>query len=137
MRIMLACLMSILTTSALRADFTAQQQGCTSSAKLGPLTLKHCDVSFAKTPKYVTVMWDSMPYQTQLKFLSSTAIADIAQALALDWGAQRYPVAKVFRVVMVEVKERDSYGLPRWDQLKVLQRFEFKKSSKKQRSSKK
>lgn len=95
---------------------------CTVTAQAGPIVVKACDLYFSKHKDTVFVLWDALPYRGALAPIGDNALTRTAQGLVEGPGLARYPGVTSFRVAVAEVTDRDAYGLPRWDTIKILLR---------------
>jgi hypothetical protein len=118
-------LRGILVLSLLLPAFLAAYEGSGATAstvtvQAGPIAVKTGDFFFKKRKDDIFILWDAFPYQNALAPFGPDALSLTAQGLVGGPGLARYPTATRFRVTVVEVKDRDSYGLPRWDTIKIL-----------------
>jgi hypothetical protein len=116
----------VLSSSAMAAnEGSSSPSTCTITAQAGPILVKACDLYFSKHKDVVFVLWDSLPYRGALAAAGDGALTRTAQGLVEGPGVARYPAAAAFRVAVAEVTDRDAYGLPRWDTIKMLLRNSY------------
>lgn len=81
------------------------------------------DAIFTQKKGYVHLMFDAFPYAAQIKAAHLTSLSSVAQALVEGEGLKKFTAEKHYKIDVVEVLERDEYGLPRWDQVKLKEGF--------------
>ena len=115
-----AILLSVfmLATGGVRADVTA-----TASVQAGPLTLNLKDVIFTQKKGYVHVLLDAWPYAAQISAQGLSSLSSVAEALLSTEGMKRFPKEKNFKLDVVELSQRDDYGAPRWELVKLKERY--------------
>lgn len=94
---------------------------CTATAQAGPVRVKLCDLYFEKKAHGIFLMWDATTYQSSLP--GPGDLTRSAVALLQGPGRKDYPGARNFEMAVVQVTERDNYGMPRWDTIKILLRL--------------
>jgi hypothetical protein len=121
-------LLFTLLACGLHADPSplAQRASCTITAQAAGLEVRLCDLSFSSHQKdKATMLWDTASNKQALSALAPEALSTAAEALVRGQALLRYPKVKLVVALVVEATERDSYGLPRWDTMKILKRLEF------------
>jgi hypothetical protein len=100
----------------------------TDTVKLGSLSIKAADVSLTQKTTYVHVLFDAFPYRDDLQLDSPVPkhLEPVVKALVVGFVLKRLPATKLVKVDVVEFTERDEYGAPRWDTIKLLAKFEVK-----------
>jgi hypothetical protein len=125
--LVVAALFGIL--GSLRADGLGAQDesaSCSATVQAKDLSIRVCDFAFSKhDSEHVTLLWDSAPLQAQSLHLAPEAISFCAAAILRAEGLKRFPKAKSFKVVVAEVQDRDSYGLPQWSSMKIVKKIQF------------
>lgn len=124
MRAMMLSLLWLLPTDPVRAEGDPNSY-CGITLSAGALEIRRCDLSFARQKDRVIVLFDVFPYKARLASKGENALEDLARSLAEGPAREKYPDARQYRVAIAEVAERDVYGLPRWDTLKMVLRRTF------------
>jgi hypothetical protein len=107
----------------------SQAQQLTWTTQVLDLTVMKADILASKKQGYGHVLWDAFPLREELK-AKPVSLSAAAQALALGPGLAKMPEATRFKIDIVEFPERDDYGAPRWESIKVLGKFEVSKAGK-------
>lgn len=97
--------------------------------KLAGLDVKSSDWTFTPKDGYVHAILDLIPYKEAMA-KSGLKQEKLAQALLDGPLAEKYPDAVKVKLVLLEYPERDNYGAPRWDKVKVVARYEASKKKK-------
>jgi len=105
---------------------TIQPSAVTWTTQVLSLTVMKADILASKKQGYGHVLWDAFPVKEQLK-AEPLSLSAAAEALALGPGLAKMPEATRFKVDIVEFPERDDYGAPRWESIRVLAKFEVSK----------
>ena len=126
MRVALVLALSLLLPHCLAAyEDYGFSRACTVTAQAGPIRVKVCDLYFEKQADGVFLMWDATSYQDLLAPYGPDSLSKSAQALVEGPGRADYPKAKRFKVAVIKVTDRDTYGMPRWDTIKFLLRLSY------------
>jgi hypothetical protein len=70
---------------------------------------------------YVYVLFDAFPYRDRL---SGVDLSRLAEVLLNEIVLKSYAKAEKIKLDVVEYSEKDSYGVPRFDTVKILGKFE-------------
>lgn len=89
----------------------------------GALRVSLDDAIFTQKKGYVHLLIDVFPNRAQVKSAHLANLSSTAEALVKSEGMKRFPKEKHFKVDVVEILERDEYGAPRWDQVKLLESY--------------
>ena len=96
----------------------------TNTVKVAGIEVAHDQILITPKPGYVHMIWDAFPNHAAIQ---NAGKAFNFEAAALDLakgpGLAASPGAKVFKVDIMELSEKDSYGNPQWDKVSFLGRF--------------
>lgn len=98
----------------------------TNTVKVAGIEVAHDQILITPKTGYVHMIWDVFPKHAAIqtagkKFNFEAAALDLVKGP----GLASNPEAKVFKVDIMELSEKDSYGNPQWDKVQFLSRFQL------------
>jgi hypothetical protein len=118
--------LSLALALALPCAGRAEAKAEAPKVRIGGLEVAQVDLLLTKKKGYYHLLWDAFPYKTALK---GGDPAEKVPAL-LEWAFASKSDAKQLKLDIVEVPERDDYGAPRWETLKVIGQWECARPAK-------
>jgi hypothetical protein len=112
----------ILAPGLKAAPDSTSAQASTITVQICGLTVKQADINFTPKKDYIFTIFDLFPYRDQLA-KTPVGLPKLAQGLADGFLLSKFPDTKKAKIVLLEYPDRDDYGAPRWDTVKVLARF--------------
>jgi hypothetical protein len=120
---------SILAAGKATAD-TPVSRTATATVRAGGIELKAADLVMKIKPGHAYMMWDAFPSKEALKKAGGHGtLANVVKDLLKGPLAGKFPEARKAIVDVVEFTGRDEYGMPRWDTLVKLARYEGTRGS--------
>jgi hypothetical protein len=104
----------------------SQYEPLTGTVQAGPRELSLDNISFTPAKDGVHILFDVYPYAAKIKALGLKSIKPVVDELLKVEAPKRFPSEKIFKLTVIELSQRDDYGVPRWDKMRIKERFEGK-----------
>jgi hypothetical protein len=89
----------------------------------GPLNVSLADVISTQKKGYVHVLIDVWPNAAKIAEGKLSSLSSTVEAILSRSMVKKFPKAKDFKIDVVELPERDEYGAPRWELIRLKERY--------------
>lgn len=132
MRVLLLALLLGLAHPALAYDASsAAPAKSTATVQVLDFNVSLADVTVRDKKTYAYILFDALPYKPQIEAVAKAQgikpgeqRKKLVEALAQALIPVKWPKLKKFKADVVEFPSRDEYGMPKWEDVRKLEKVE-------------